>query len=187
MSEKYKQNFITNNTIYIHGELGTDIIELLPLIRTEIDRQKILKDGKIVFSINSEGGYMYILTSLLNLIDYAKKEGVIVETVVEFMAYSCGSLLACSGSVGHRYIAKYAEHLCHFPRGSFYSATPTQADRNANYLKRCMQNVKDMYKSNCKETAQKSYIEKLFYNMKDDCFYIPAKECIKYGLADKIL
>jgi len=31
------------------------------------------------------------------------------------------------------------------------------------------------------------YIHGIFDNMKDDNFFIPAQECIKYGLADKIL
>jgi ATP-dependent protease ClpP protease subunit len=187
MDKQSKENFINKNTVYIHGEFDIDIIEILPLIRKEIDNQKTLKNGKIIFSINSVGGYVYILISLLNLIDYAKKSGVIVETIVESMAYSCGSLLACSGSIGHRYIAEYAEHLCHFPRGSFYSATLEQLDRNAERLKRVMLNCKSIYKKYCKDTAQKGYIEKLFRSMKDDNFFIPAKECIKYGLADKIL
>ena len=103
------------------------------------------------------------------------------------MAYSCGSLLACSGSVGHRYIAEYAEHMCHVSKTKSFADTIEQVDRNANRQKRSMQNVIKMYKKYCKDTAQKGYMEKLFRNMKDDGFYIPAKECIKYGLADKIL
>lgn len=184
---EHKVNFVENNTVYIHGEFRENIIELLPAIQTIIDTQKTLKDGKIIFDINSNGGCVYILTSLINLIEKAKKEGVIVETVVQFMAYSCGSLLACSGTTGHRYISEYAEHLCHFARRHDYASTPKQIERNAAQFLREQDNIKAMYKKYCEPTAQKGYIAKLFENMKDDYFYIPAKECIKYGLADKIL
>ena len=65
MDKQSKENFINKNTVYIHGEFDIDIIEILPLIRKEIDNQKTLKNGKIIFSINSVGGYVYILISLL--------------------------------------------------------------------------------------------------------------------------
>ena len=182
-----KVNFVSEKTVYIHGEFNESIIELLPQIQAIIDAQTKLKEGKIIFNINSNGGYNYILTSLINLIEKAKKEGVIVETVVQHMAYSCGSMLACSGTVGHRYISEYAEHLCHYARGSDYSATPTQIQRNADQFLRLQNNIKALYKKYCEPTAHKEYIEKFFENMKDDNFYIPAEECIKYGLADKIL
>ena len=185
--EKAKINFTQDNTVYIHGEFDDSIVSILPTIKSIIETQKTLKNGMITFSINSNGGYNYILHSLLNLIEYAKKEDVIVKTVVEYRAESCGSLLACSGSTGHRYMSEYAEHLCHFPRGFTYSATPLQVERNAEFYKRGMASVKDMYKKYCEPTAEDGYIEQLFEAMKDDNFYIPAKECIKYGLADQIL
>ena len=50
-----------------------------------------------------------------------------------------------------------------------------------------MENVYNLYQKYCQPTASNGYIEQLFEAMKDDDFYIPAEECIKYGLADKIL
>ena len=185
--EKAKVNFVQDGTIYIHGEFDDSIVSILPTIKSIIETQKTLKNGMITFSINSDGGYNRILHSLLNLIEYAKKEDVIVKTVVEYSAYSCGSLLACSGTTGHRYMSEYAQHLCHFARASIYSETPLQLDRNSEHLRRAMYSCKDMYKKYCEPTAEDGYIEQLFEAMKDDCFFIPAKECIKYGLADKIL
>lgn len=69
----------------------------------------------------------------------------------------------------------------------FYPHTPEQVEREASYLKRNFANIKSRYKKYCEPTAQKGMITKLFEKMKDDSFYIPAKECIKYGLVDKIL
>jgi ATP-dependent protease ClpP protease subunit len=187
MENKHKVNFVSNNTVYIHGEFNESMVELLPQIQTIIDSQKKLKEGKIIFDINSIGGSGQILMSFINLIEKAKKEGVIVETIVQCKGSSCGSMLACSGTVGHRYISEYAEHLCHFGSGWSKWASPTQIERGAEYALRWQNNAKAMYKKYCEPTAQEGYITKLFENMKDDCFYVPAEECIKYGLADKIL
>ena len=183
-----KVNFVSGKTVYIHGGFNESIIELLPQIQGIIDTQKTLKEGKIIFDINSIGGDYFILIPLINLVEKAKKEGVIVETVVQCKAFSCGSLLACSGTVGHRYISEYAEHLCHFASAWSHWASPTQIERGAAYSLRVQNNINALYKKYCEPTAQEGYIAKLFENiMKDDCFYIPAEECIKYGLADKIL
>ena len=185
--EKNKVNFVNENTVYIHGEFDDSIVELLPQIQRIINTQKERKEGKIIFNINSVGGYNSQLMCLINLIENAKKDNIIVETIVNYMAYSCGSMLACSGTTGHRYIAEYAAHLCHYARGSDYSATPTQINRNAENFLRLQNNIKALYKKYCEPTAKKGFVAKLFDNMKDDCFFIPAKQCIEYGLADKIL
>ena len=182
-----KKNFVDKNIVYIHGEFDESIIELLPKINDIVIAQKLLKAGKITFSINSNGGYVYILNSLLNIVEQAKKDGTIVETIVEDRAYSCGSQLACSGTIGHRFMSEYAEHLCHYGRGGFCPHTPEQVEREASYLKRNFANIKSRYKKYCEPTAQKGMVTKLFEKMKDDSFFIPAKECIKYGLVDKIL
>jgi len=186
--DKHKENIINENEVYIFGELDESIIILLPDIKRAIDTQKTLKDGKIIFHINSTGGQIRILQSLLNLVEYAKKENVIVETIVECNAFSCGSLLACSGTIGHRYISEYAEHLVHSARCGVEGSTLEQVDRSANCMKRVINNLKDIYKKYCTPTAKKGCVDKLLHHaFKDDNFYISAKDCINYGLADKIL
>ena len=182
-----KENFVDKNIVYICGEFDKSIIELLPKINDIIATQKPLKEGKLIFRINSNGGYVYILNSLLNIVEQAKKDGIIVETIVDDRAYSCGSQLACSGTIGHRFMSEYAEHLCHYGSGGFRSHTPEQIERDADYLKRSFANIKARYKKYCEPTAQKGMVAKLFEKMKDDSFFIPAKECIRYGLVDKIL
>ena len=186
--DKHKENIINANAVYIYGAFDESIITLLPEIKKQIDTQKTLKDGKIIFHINSNGGQIRILQSLLNLVEYAKKENVIVETIVECNAFSCGSLLACSGTIGHRYISEYGEHLIHSARCWQHSSTLEQIDRNANYMKRVINNLKDIYKKYCTLTAKNGCVRNLLHHaFKDDNFYISAKDCIKYGLADKIL
>lgn len=185
---QYKENIINENEVYIFGEFDESIITLLPDIKRVIHIQKTLKDGKIIFHINSNGGQIRILQSLLNLVEYAKKENVIVETIVECDAFSCGSLLACSGTIGHRYISEYAEHLVHSAQYVLRSSTLEQVDRSANRMKRVINHMKDIYKKYCTQTAKKGCVENLLHHaFKDDNFYISAKDCIKYGLADKIL
>ena len=73
MTTNYKNNFIEDNAIYIHGLFDDSIIELLPQIKNLIQKQKNLKNGKIIFDINSRGGDARELISLINLIEKAKK------------------------------------------------------------------------------------------------------------------
>jgi ATP-dependent protease ClpP protease subunit len=89
--DKYRENIFNGNAVYIYGVFDESIIILLPEIKKEIDNQKTLKNGKIIFHINSNGGQFKILQSLLNLVEYAKKENIIVETIVECNAFSCAS------------------------------------------------------------------------------------------------
>ena len=154
MDTNIKQNIISENTIYIFGEFDDSIIELMPKIKEEIDKQSKNNDKKIIFRINSNGGQLRMAVSLLNLIEYAKKQNIIVETIVDYSAYSCASLLACSGTIGHRYISEYGHHLCHHAQKSFYSATPKQLSRNEKLLREEMDTIVNIYKKYCTQTAK---------------------------------
>ncbi len=70
--EKAKLNFTQDNTVYIHGEFDDSIVSILPTIKSIIETQKTLKNGMITFSINSIGGYNYILHRVQ--VDIFKKE-----------------------------------------------------------------------------------------------------------------
>lgn len=168
--KEHKTNFITGNTVYIYREFYLGFQFYLEISK-EIDNQAKQKNGKIIFNINGGNCDDRILEGFLGLINYAKEEGVIVETIVEQMAYSCGSLIAFSGSVGHRYISRNAE----------YRYYPVSVETMLSYGR----------EYDHIGTAMRGYITEHLYrdmeNIRDNNFYIPAKECIKYGLANKIL
>jgi len=183
MNDKPTLNFIKEGVVYIHGEFDDSISMLLPEIQVIIKTEK-----SITFNINSCGGEFKHLTALLNLVTKAKGGGNIVKTIVECYASSCGSLLACSGTVGERSISQYARHLCHYGSVDFFDIkNPKQARRVYKHTLQHFNNIEEIYKTQCERTAKSTDVKKLIQNMDDECFYINANDCIKYGLADKIL
>lgn len=101
------------NTFFINDvddNLERDIV--VPLIR-EIEKQSKLKDGRIDLWVNSYGGYAHLAFQIVSLMELAKRNGVLVRTMVSSLAYSAGSVIAIAGTPGHRYIDKDAEHLLH--------------------------------------------------------------------------
>lgn len=178
-SKEGQLNFVKNNTIFIHGNFDEDIsINVLPEFDNLIDREKGKKDGKIILDIASNGGITYYLKCLLSRVEKAKKEGVIVETRVFAHAYSCGSMLACSGSEGHRFIGDFAEHLCHLGSGGFRANNDKELERNSDRIKAHFNFVRDTYKKYAK-------IPNLAQVIKDDCLFVRGGDIIKWGLADE--
>jgi ATP-dependent protease ClpP protease subunit len=150
---------------------------LIPLTR-EIQNQRVADNPRIDLYINSAGGNLYLLQHLIQLIEIAKRDKIVVRTMVMSMAYSAGSLLAITGT--ERYIAKGAEHLIHYGNGGYASATPVQAKRQSDKLTR-------EFKWNVNHYKKYAKVPDLEKNMSDDNFYVTASDCIKWGLADYYL
>lgn len=178
---KTKLNFVSsNNTIYIHGEFDDTMSEnIIPLFHAAIERESKIKEGKIIIDIASHGGIANYLKIFLSLIEKAKKEGIIVETRVLSHAYSCGSLLAASGTKGHRFIGEFAEHLCHLGSGSTGTViNDTELERSSARIKAHFDFVRTLYK-------KYATIPKLDSVIKDDHFFIRGQQILDWGLADK--
>lgn len=104
---------------------------VIPLTR-EIEKQSKLRNGQIDIYINSRGGDGMLCWYIVRLIEMAKARGIIVRTIVMETAYSAGSIVACAGSPGHRYISKTAEHCVHYgSQPGWTEYTPLQIERNA--------------------------------------------------------
>jgi len=175
-------NYIVDNKIYLHGVFDESVSErIIQNLDSLIEKEKKKKKGKIIFDINSNGGYARYLMDLLSRVEYCKQNDIIIETRVSSYAYSCGSMLACSGTVGHRYISEYAEHLCHL--GSTYLAevkNNTELDRSVEHSKAHFDFVKNIYK----KYANIPNLEKV---INDDQLYIRGQKIIDWKLADKFL
>jgi ATP-dependent protease ClpP protease subunit len=178
---KKETNFCEDHNFYIYGEFDESIAtNIIPKFIKQIEEKKRIKEGKITFYISSNGGYAYILQSLLSLFERAKKEGIIVETHVYANAYSCGSLLACAGTKGHRYIGEYAEHLCHLGAAGMYVTNDVQHERESQRVRAHFDFVRSTYK----KYASIKGLDKVIH---DDSYFIRGKDIIANGLADKMI
>ena len=138
MTDKAKLNFTKDNTLNIYGDFDDSImIDIIPRFEQLIEESENFKDPKIIINIRSNGGQMSVLLQLLSLVEKAKSKGVIIETVVLAHAYSCGSMLAASGSKGYRYVGEYSEHLIHAGSWSPWRVTTEeQMNRGHKYFKK---------------------------------------------------
>lgn len=149
---------------------------IVPLT-TEIKKQSELKDGHIDLYINSVGGYLHLVNHMIELVEVAKESGVVVRTIVPDIAYSAGSMLAITGTKGHRYIGRHAEHLVHYGQIMSFETTEQQVDRFTAHKKRLFKQNLDHYNKYCN-------IPNLSQQILDDGYFIVAKDAIKYDMAD---
>lgn len=152
---------------------------VLPLIR-EIQKQRELKNGRIDLYINSFGGYRHLVFQLISLVETAKRNGIVVRTIVPDIAYSAGSILAVTGTKGERYIERTAEHLIHYGITGSSETTPEQLERNYIQKNEGFKKIKRHYENH-------SNVPDLDALMSDDSAFISAAKCLKWGLADKFM
>ncbi len=180
LAKKLRSNFVDGNTIFIHDDFDQDISScILPQFDKLIDSENKKKEGKIIIDIDSNGGLTRYLHSLLARVEKAKKEGIIIETRVFAYAYSCGSMLACSGTKGHRFISETAEHLCHLGGfGGVRAYNDTELERHSERMKAHFDFVRSIY-------TKYATIPELNQVIKDDYLYVRGQKIIDWGLADK--
>ncbi len=63
--------------------------------------------------IDSFGGVVYSLLSMVDMINKAKKHGFIIATISLSKSMSCGSVLFTQGTEGHRYISPLSTIMIH--------------------------------------------------------------------------
>jgi ATP-dependent protease ClpP protease subunit len=179
LNNEIKQNFVHNNIIYIHDIFDESIANnvVAPFDQLILSEQN-KKEGMIIIDVNSVGGSAWQLRSLLMRVEKAKSLGIIVETRVSAVAYSSGSMLACSGTKGHRFISEYAEHNCHLGSIFLRASNDIILERESQRAKQHFDFVRAIYEKYAK-------IPNLTKVIKDDSFYIFGKTIIDYQLADK--
>lgn len=154
---------------------------VLPFAK-EIQKQRQLKNGRIDLHINSFGGYKHLVFQLVSLVEIAKRDGVVIRTIVPDIAYSAGSILAITGTPGERYIERTGEHLIHYGSTGSMETTPEQATRNHAQKQASFRSIMNHYQKYSKMSR-----EQLDKYMSDDSAFIPASKAIRYGLADKYM
>lgn len=169
------------NVFYIgefDGEMEQNI--LIPL-GSAIRAQSELRDGRIDLYVNSYGGNAHLLMHVIEMIEMAKRNDVVVRTMVTGAAYSAGSMVAVAGTPGERYISKEAMHLVHYGNsGGDGDETPLQAQRRHDANQVMFRQVIKHYQKHCD-------IPDLEDNILDDNWYITATQAKRWNMADKYL
>lgn len=148
----------------------------------EIQKQRKYANPRIDLYINSFGGYKHLVYQMISLVEIAKREDIVVRTIVPDVAYSAGSILAVAGTPGERYIEKTGEHLIHYGSTGSMETTPEQAARNFAQKQSSFRSILNTYKKYT--NIPHDELDRL---MSDDSAFIPAPKCLKWGIADKYM
>lgn len=151
------------------NELATD----LEFMATQYDLEPI----HIVLHITSHGG---VVLSSYMIIDAIEKCKLVVDTVVDGISASCGSLISMHGQ--HRSMGKNAIMLCHqISSGMWGDFKESEQEDHYINLKQMSENIRRMYSE--KTTMTKTMLKEL---LKHDIEW-NAEQCLKYGLIDEII
>lgn len=171
--------YYQDNQFFI-GSFDEEIEELFVPLAVEIRDQSMRMGGLIEIFITSDGGGYYHFLHILELVEAAKRSGVVVRTLVPSAAYSAGSMLAVAGTEGERYIGRRAEHLAHYGFVVSEESTIRQLKRNNDWKTRSFNDVVKHYETYCNIPDLKDHLN-------DDCGFIPAAQAKKWGMADKFM
>jgi len=131
----------------------------------------------INFYINSPGGSVTAGMSIYDTMNYIKAP---VHTIVMGQAASMGSLLASSGTKGHRYMLPYSRHMIHQPLGGTHGQA-SDVEIQYKELQYWKDTLTEIYHKN---TGKE--IEQLVKDMDRDNF-MSAEKATEYGLADSVI
>lgn len=141
-----------------------------------------IKSGQEVLPIiiDSYGGSVYALLSMIDMIDACK---VKIATVVEGKAMSCGAVLFTCGAEGYRFVAPHGTVMIHevssiaFGKNEEIKASSSESDRLNSKLLQIMA-------KNCGK--KDTYFSDIIHEKKHADWFLDADECIKHNLASHI-
>lgn len=172
---------VIDNHIYFYNDITVKSIADLSIEIKKLTKNLLVvniaydTDVEIFLHINSAGGEVFGVLSIINLIINNK---VNVVTVIEGQACSAATILAMIGS--RRQITENSYMLIHNLSSGFWGKMHEMEDEMKN-LTLLTKDIKKMYKTYTKITT--TQLESL---LKKDLL-LDAKTCLRYGLVDEIV
>ena len=135
--------------------------------------------SEISLYVNSPGGSV---TAGLGVVDTMQFIPCDVATYIIGQAASMGSVIACCGTKGKRYVLPNAENLMHQPLlGGVLEGQATDLEIEARHILRMRDQIYSIYQEQTDQPKER---------IADDCErnkWLNAKEMVEYGLADRVL
>lgn len=180
--ENTSRNYMIDNKIFILDEINSIncaalIGDLTTFIFNEQNANK-----KIMIIINSPGGEVDVLFTILGLLNIARLSNIEIYTFILGKACSAASILAVQGD--YRYMSKLSKHFIHF--GSIYDVTQkrSEIEKIYNQNKEYVNMIDELYLSKSNNKLDKELLSKI---QSDERGYLNANQCLKYGLCDAIV
>ena len=132
--------------------------------------------------INSPGGSVNFMNSIIALLTIARAKNAIIRTNVIGNACSCASMIAVQGTPGFRIMYEQSYHLIHYGSSKYTVNKPTEIDSATRYEKEMRENLNAIYMNNTGLTkSDLAKFQKTEYN------YIPAMKCLDKNICDWVL
>jgi ATP-dependent Clp protease protease subunit len=146
----------------------------------DMDKAHLSGQSIIPVVIDSYGGQVYSLMSMITVIQNSKKP---VATIVEGKAMSCGAILFSFGAEGHRYVSEHATVMIHdVSHGAYGKVEETKA--RTVQAEKLNDKVYRMMAKNCGQPED--HFLKIVHSKGHADWYLDAKECKKHKLANHI-
>lgn len=175
-------NFVHEERFFLYGDIDQTVAtEIIPSLVSVIEKKRKERNATIQFYIDTNGGYADYTDNLISLFERARAFEIVIETYVFGKAYSAGSLIACAGNAGHRFVGEGAEHLCHLgSSGTKRVINDVEIEREAGRVKHHFDRVRHLYR----KYARIKNLDKVIHN---DSLFIRGNDIIENGLADKLV
>lgn len=179
--QSYK-NYMYGDKVFILDEITSDNCAYLIGDLTQYVLSEANMGKKLMFVINSPGGDVSVMITILGLMNMARLNNIQIYTFVLGSAGSAASVLAANGD--QRMINRLSKHFIHF--GCIWDVTTKHSEIEKAYVqnKEYAENMTKLYLDACKGKLK---LEKLLEIQADERGYLNAEQCLKYGLCDLII
>lgn len=176
------KNYMMNEKIFILDTITADncahlIGDMTSFILNEQNQNK-----RLMFFINSPGGEVDTMLTIIGLINMARLYNIQIYTFVLGLAGSAASMIAVQGD--QRYMSTMSRHFIHF--GCIWDVTTKHSEIEKMYHqnKEYADNIVNLYLDACENKLSKTELLKL---QSDERGYLSAEQCLRYGLCDQII
>ena len=164
----------------LEEESAAEIITALIVLSSQKDPETNEVEP-IKFYISTYGGAADEMFAIYDVMNYVKKQGVIIETVGLGKVMSAGTLLLAAGTPGHRKLGKHCRVMIHAVAGGSMG--------ELHSIKNELEQMNVLQESYIKAMADETEMSKKqiqnLINRKVNV-YLSASEAIEKGLADEV-
>jgi ATP-dependent protease ClpP protease subunit len=174
-------NFMYGNYLFLLDDLSDDKTYSAVADLTRFVSDPANSDQTLNILINSGGGNVMLMNTLIGLMNTAKLAGMEVRTYVLGMAGSAASVIAIQGT--YRLMSRNAIHFVHFGTIPQFLTKHTEIVKSSNFASKLQHQAVEAYLKFCPNLTQEMYLQ----ITEDEMGYLFSDDCLKYGLCDGII
>lgn len=165
----------------VNGKASLELIASILEVCNELVDNKV-ENPYITIYVNTEGGEIYEMYAIQDVIEFVKKQGIVVQTVGLGQVMSAGLILLACGTKGQRFVGERTRLMFHEVSNSVsgsFDHVKTEFSETQYLQEKYIESIVQLSK---KSTA---FYKKLLDKKNNQ--YFTAQEAVIWGLADKIL